>query len=113
MDPFSVRIVTADFYTSKAISGLDVGYSDFHCSPVRHVPVIRIYGATPSGQRTCLHIHGVFPYIYVPCEGAWQTSAEFIHQFASSVDRALHLLLGRGDKTPEHAIFKIVPVAGM
>lgn len=113
MDNFAVRIVTADFYLAKTMPGLDVGYSDFRGSPVRQVPVIRIYGATPGGQRTCLHVHGVFPYIYIPCEGAWQTSSEFIRQIASSVDRAVHISLGRGDKTPQHAVYKIVPVAGM
>jgi DNA polymerase elongation subunit (family B) len=29
------------------------------------------------------------------------------------VDRALHISLGRSDKAPEHAVFKIVPVAGI
>jgi DNA polymerase zeta len=31
-----------------------------------HVPIVRIFGSLTTGNRTIGHIHGVFPYIYVP-----------------------------------------------
>ncbi|SCV05835.1 LANO_0H16226g1_1 [Lachancea nothofagi CBS 11611] len=33
------------------------------------VPVIRIYGSLPTGHNVLCHIHGVFPYVFVPYDG--------------------------------------------
>ena len=64
---FSCRIVDIDYSMVPPIKGLDVTYSEFSGSPVRKVPVIRIFGSTPAGQKCCVHVHGAFPYLYVPC----------------------------------------------
>ena len=64
---FSCRVVDIDYYLTSPVKGLDVSYSDFVGEAVQKVPVIRVFGATPVGQKACVHVHGVFPYLYVPC----------------------------------------------
>ncbi|XP_072218923.1 DNA polymerase zeta catalytic subunit isoform X3 [Leuresthes tenuis] len=109
---FAVRIVTADYYLASPIKDLDVGYSDFRQSDVKKVPVVRIFGSTPAGQKTCLHLHGVFPYIYVPYDGYGQQPERYLRQVAFSIDRALNVAMGNPTSSTQH-IFKVVLVSGM
>nr|XP_046229616.1 DNA polymerase zeta catalytic subunit isoform X2 [Scatophagus argus] len=109
---FAVRIVTADFYLASPIKDLDVCYSEFRESDVKKVPVVRIFGATPAGQKTCLHLHGVFPYIYVPYDGYGQQSERYLRQVAFSIDRALNVAMGNPASSVQH-VFKVVLVSGM
>lgn len=109
---FSVRIVTADYYLSSPIRDLDVCYSEFRDNDVKKVPVVRIFGSTPAGQKTCLHLHGVFPYIYVPYDGFGQQANRYLQQVAYSIDRALNVSMGNPSSNTQH-IFKVSLVSGM
>ena len=109
---FSVRIVNSDFYLADPIANLDVCNSTFReDAAVSKVPLIRIYGATPSGQKTCLHVHGIFPYIYVPYDGT-QPTDKYLKQFATSVDFAVQVALGRASSSRHH-VYEITVVKGM
>ena len=33
------------------------------------VPVVRVFGATPAGQRCLVHLHGARPRLYIPLPG--------------------------------------------
>lgn len=48
---FSVRIVTADYYMANPLQGLDICQSPLTQAPVKKVPVVRVFGATPAGKR--------------------------------------------------------------
>ncbi|KAK1171883.1 DNA polymerase zeta catalytic subunit-like [Acipenser oxyrinchus oxyrinchus] len=109
---FAVRIVTADYYMANPLKDLDVCYSEFRENQVKRVPVVRIFGATPAGQKTCLHLHGIFPYIYVPYDGYGQQPERYLRQVAFSIDRALNVSMGNPSSSVQH-VFKMSLVSGM
>nr|CAD7400920.1 unnamed protein product [Timema cristinae] len=108
---FSVRLVTADFYMSTPIRTLDVGYSDFRGAEVKQIPVIRVFGSTLTGRKVCLHIHGVFPYIYIPYDGA-EPYERLVYQVASALDKALNISQGSATSNTQH-VYKIILVSGI
>ncbi|XVF57453.1 hypothetical protein PTKIN_Ptkin06aG0206800 [Pterospermum kingtungense] len=102
---FSVRIVSIDHYMAPPISGFDICYSSFQGEKVNEVPVIRIYGSTPAGQKTCLHIHRALPYLYVPLadilpQGSHtcQKDDACTHALALGLEKALKLKGSAGSK---------------
>lgn len=100
-----------DSYLAAPLKNLDVCFSDFRSAAIEKVPVIRIFGATPAGQKSCVHVHGAFPYLLVPCLVLEPTDA-YLQQLARSIDHALQVSLGASSRTAIH-VFKIVVVKGM
>lgn len=67
---FSVRIVSLDYYHAPPVPGLDVTFSSLEGTAVDSVPVVRVFGSTPAGQRVCLHLHQVLQMsliVYASC----------------------------------------------
>ncbi|KAK6169216.1 hypothetical protein SNE40_020308 [Patella caerulea] len=108
---FSVRIVTTDHYLATPIPGLDVTRSDFRGTEVKKVPVLRIFGATPAGQKTCMHVHGVFPYLYIPYDGT-KPEDRYMRQVSASLDKALNVGNGMAKTNIQH-VFKVSLVSGI
>lgn len=103
---FSCRVVSIDWYTTTPIKGLDPCYSDFRSSTVDKVPLVRVFGATPLGQKACLHVHGAFPYLYVPCTCA-DPNDDYLQLVARSIDHALRVSLGSASRNTHH-VYKII-----
>ncbi|EGG11103.1 uncharacterized protein MELLADRAFT_33498 [Melampsora larici-populina 98AG31] len=52
------------------------------------VPVIRIFGATPAGQRVLAHVHGAMSYFYVQYDGP--IDPDTVHRFIRRLGHALN-----------------------
>lgn len=84
---------------------------------LRKVPVLRIFGATPAGQRVCLHLHGIFPYCYIPYEGSLEPDRvlQYIQRLGSELNAAVTASLRGNPAAPEsyHHIAAIHLVKGV
>lgn len=128
----AIRIVTMDYYLNKPIQGLDSSYSElqntviktvsqiiFHYSKFLieikflQVPIIRIFGSNKNGQKVCAHVHGVYPYLYVPFdEKDVENTGKYLQQVANSLDKAINISLGKSGATRQY-VYKILIVKGM
>ena len=57
--PFVLRIVDIGYAMAKPLPGVDACIVPLSGEAATQVPVVRIYGATPAGQKALLHLHGV------------------------------------------------------
>ncbi|CAH0553547.1 unnamed protein product [Brassicogethes aeneus] len=101
----SIRIVDVDFYMASPLNGLDVMYSDFRGIFINQVPVIRVFGSTETGEKICTHVHGVFPYIYIPYSGENDINAQ-IYKIAIHIDKALNISMNQASSNNQH-VYKI------
>ena len=106
----SIRLVVVDHYQSDPVPGLDPLVSHFTGYNIKKVPVIRIFGSSPAGQRTCLHLHGVFPYFYVPMPD--NETDGFVYRLVGSLNKALNLSLNQPRAKIEH-VYKAIKVSGI
>ncbi|GKZ81064.1 DNA polymerase zeta [Aspergillus niger] len=102
MEPFQVRLNCVDHYQATP-SDLDppLPYRDGAAgkNDRSKVPVIRIFGATETGQKVCVHVHGAFPYLYVEYDGDLETEKvnSAIRSLRLSIDHALAVSYNRNE----------------
>lgn len=66
------------------------------------VPVIRIFGTSEHGQHTLVHIHGVYPYVYIEYRGDLHIAQveTYISQLSNAIDSAMNKAYKRKDSRP-------------
>ncbi|KAL8675269.1 MAG: hypothetical protein Q9168_000390 [Polycauliona sp. 1 TL-2023] len=94
MDIFRVRLNCVDHYQGTPTDfdpGLPVRPDRSKQKDAVKVPIIRVFGATETGQKVCAHIHGAFPYLYVEYHGSLipDDVNAYIHRLHLSIDHAL------------------------
>ncbi|KAL8807379.1 MAG: hypothetical protein Q9182_000718 [Xanthomendoza sp. 2 TL-2023] len=97
MDIFRVRLNCVDFYQGAStdfdpqLPGGTGGARHSQQKDTAKLPIIRIFGATETGQKVCAHIHGAFPYLYVEYHGSLipDDVDAYIHRLHLSIDHAL------------------------
>ncbi|GAM90388.1 hypothetical protein ANO11243_084310 [Dothideomycetidae sp. 11243] len=94
MERFRVRLNCVDHYQAAPTS-LDPPLwgrkSRQSQQDAPHVPLIRVFGATETGQKVCAHIHGAFPYLYLEYDGSLARDVvdDYIQSLRLSIDHAL------------------------
>ncbi|KAL3277042.1 hypothetical protein HHI36_012403 [Cryptolaemus montrouzieri] len=111
MDPLLVRIFDVDFYMCTPKQNLDVIFSQFRGSAVHQVPVIRVFGSTQNGKKICVHVHGIFPYFYIPYDGLEEPNG-LMYKIACNLDKAINISLGQASSCNQH-VYKIALVSGV
>ena len=99
---YAQKIVDIDWYLCEPLKEYDPSYCYLSNSSIKKVPVLRIFGPTPTGQSTCLHIHGVFPYLYIPLPAGVDPSPYWIGELSKSIDFAINKGLATTNSTSLH-----------
>ncbi|GAA5962119.1 hypothetical protein JCM21900_003552 [Sporobolomyces salmonicolor] len=111
-----IRLSCIDTVSSREPSPYDNRRSPYCKDLLRHVPVIRIFGATDKGQRVCAHVHGAFPYFYVRYDGPLDPESvnDYERRLGASLNAAMALSLPRSHKKgqPAQYVAFIVPCKG-
>ncbi|KAK5107743.1 hypothetical protein LTR62_000719 [Meristemomyces frigidus] len=97
-DTFRVRLNCLDHYQSPPtpldppLWGPQTHSSTQRCN-LPLLPIIRVFGATETGQKVCAHIHGAFPYLYIPYVESREQDvvARYLATLRNSIDHALAL----------------------
>ena len=107
----AMRILGIEYSMQPPLAGLDPLLSPLASLPVAAAPVIHLFGPSLSGQKTCVHIHGVLPYFFVPLPKDVRLARDSVSVMAArlgaSLERALSIALrGHGPYVHEVCVVR-------
>jgi len=95
MDPFRVRLNCLDYYQASPVDEFDpplpLGSTRDNVKERPRISVIRVFGATETGQKVLMHVHGALQYTYIEYSGSLvpQDVEAAIQTLHLSIDHAL------------------------
>ncbi|KIJ68443.1 hypothetical protein HYDPIDRAFT_124966 [Hydnomerulius pinastri MD-312] len=74
------------------------------------VPIIRIYGASSTGEKACVHVHQVYPYFFVEYPGKMTPDhvTRYIAKLSVSLNHAIALSIKRNPHSPNSQFIRAV-----
>lgn len=106
---FSMRLVEVEPLTSKPIPGLDEVWSSLEGRAITKVPILRLYGTTPAGQKCSVAVHNVYPYFFINipetvllANDTYEKLTAYSIQLAHALNRATHLNMGSKTKDAQY-----------
>ncbi|KAG8688934.1 DNA polymerase zeta [Ceratobasidium sp. 423] len=89
MEPLKVQITNIDWSLVRSGSLDNTRFS--------RCPVIRIFGISSTGEKSCVHVHQVYPYFYIPYDGpmAPEEVGRYIRSLTQALNRAIAISLKR------------------
>ncbi|KAH7930979.1 hypothetical protein BV22DRAFT_1053576 [Leucogyrophana mollusca] len=77
---------------------------------LHRVPIIRIYGASSTGQKACVHVHQVYPYFFVEYKGKLNPDNvnRYIAKLSLSLNHAIALSIKRNPHSPNSQFIRAV-----
>lgn len=86
-----IQLNDYDFYLTKP-GRLDARHGNsLPMNEYVRVPVIRVYGHLPSGHQVLCHVHGVFPYIFIPYDGQDSDTPTTMNQKCAQLHNVLEI----------------------
>lgn len=86
-----IQLNDYDYYFTKP-GRLDARHGNsLPMNEFTRVPVIRVYGHLPTGHQVLCHVHGVFPYIFIPYDGLDTDSPATMNQKCAQLHQILEI----------------------